>query len=68
VRLRRWFLPETPDVLALLRVQLKVTIIGLDAFATWAGGDAAAAEAVRDAEHAADAAKRELLEALGRRS
>jgi uncharacterized protein len=63
VRLRRWFLPETPDVLALLRVQLKVTIIGLDAFATWAGGDAAAAEAVRDAEHAADAAKRELLEA-----
>jgi uncharacterized protein len=55
-------------VLALLRVQLKVTIIGLDAFATWAGGDAAAAEAVRDAEHAADAAKRELLEALGRRS
>jgi uncharacterized protein len=60
----RWFLPETPDVLGLLRRQVAVTIEGLEAFAAWAGGDAEAAGAVRDAEHRADAAKRELLGAL----
>lgn len=61
---RRWFLPETPDVLGLLRAQLAVTIEGLDAFANWAGGDGSSADAVRDAEHRGDAAKRELLGAL----
>jgi uncharacterized protein len=60
----RWFLPETPDVLGLLRQQVAVTIEGLDAFAAWAAGDAAAGEAVRDAEHRGDVAKRELLSAL----
>jgi uncharacterized protein Yka (UPF0111/DUF47 family) len=64
VKASRWFLPETPDVQGLLRRQVAVTIEGLDAFAAWAGGDAAAAEAVRDAEHRADVAKRELLEAV----
>ena len=58
---RRWFLPETPDVLGLLRRQVAVTIDGLDAFESWAAGDVAAAEAVRDAEHRGDEAKRELL-------
>ena len=58
---RRWFLPETPDVLGLLRRQAAITIEGLDAFESWAAGDAAAAEAVRDAEHRGDEAKRELL-------
>ena len=50
MRLRRWFLPETPDVLGLLRRQVAVTIEGVDAFAAWAAGDASAAQAVRDAE------------------
>ena len=61
---RRWFLPETPDVLSLLRAQVAVTIEGLDAFVAWAGGEASAAVAVRDAEHRADVAKRSLLGAL----
>jgi len=61
---RRWFLPEIPDVLALLRAQVAVTIEGLDAFTRWADGDLAAAEVVRDAEHRGDRAKRELLNAL----
>jgi uncharacterized protein len=61
---KRWLLPETPDVLGLLRAQVAVTIEGLDAFAAWAGGDTAAAEIVRDAEHRGDTAKRELLGAL----
>jgi uncharacterized protein Yka (UPF0111/DUF47 family) len=60
----RWFLPETPDVLALLRAQVAVTIEGLDAFAAWADGDTSAAEVLRDAEHRGDAAKRALLGAL----
>jgi uncharacterized protein len=61
---RRWFLPETPDVLGLLRRQVAVTIEGVEAFAAWADGDASAAKAVRDAEHRGDEAKRELLRAL----
>ena len=60
----RWFLPETPDVLGLLRGQLAVTIEGLDAFGRWAGGEPAAADRVGEAERAGDAAKRELLGAL----
>jgi uncharacterized protein Yka (UPF0111/DUF47 family) len=62
--LRRWFLPETPDVLGLLRHQVTVTIEGVDALAAWAAGDAAAAEALRDSGQRADVAKRELLSAL----
>ena len=61
---RCWFLPQTPDVLGLLRAQVAVTIQGLDAFAAWAGGDTAAAAMVRDAEHRGDVAKRALLGAL----
>ena len=61
---RRWFLPDSPDVLALLRHQLAVTIEGMDAFAAWAAGDAAAAARVRALEHRADDAKRQLQEAL----
>ena len=63
-RRRRWFLPETPDVLGLLRGQVAVTLEGLDAFGAWAAGDPAAAQGVRDAERRGDAAKRELLTAL----
>lgn len=61
---RRWFLPESPDVLGLLRGQLAVTMEGFDALHAWAAGDPAAAERVREIEHAGDAAKRELLGAL----
>jgi uncharacterized protein len=61
---RHWFLPETPDIVGLLRSQVAVTIDGADAFVAWAGGDAAAAEALRDAERRGDSAKREVLNAL----
>ena len=64
VKRGRWFLPENPDVLGLLRNQLAVTIEALDALADWAGGDAIAAEAVRAAEARGDASKRELLDAI----
>ncbi len=61
---QRWFLPETPDLLGALRRQLAVTGEGLEEFASWAGGDASAADRLRDTEHRGDAAKRELLNAL----
>jgi uncharacterized protein len=64
VRPSRWFLPADPDVLRLLRDQLAVTVEGIDAFATWAAGDAGASTTVRAAEHRADDAKREVLSAL----
>ena len=61
-----WFLPDTPDVLALLRAQVAVTVPGVDAFAAWAaaGGDATLAASVRALEHEADAAKRTPRDAL----
>ena len=60
----RWFLPDAPDVLGLLRRQVAATIAGLEAFTAWAGGEAGAAERVREIEHDGDAIKRELLSEL----
>jgi uncharacterized protein len=60
----RWFLPEEPDITGLLRAQIAVTLEGLDAFATWARGDAAAGRLVREAEPRGDLRKRELVNAL----
>jgi len=64
VKRGRWFLPETPDVIGLLRDQLAVTIEALDALAAWAGGDLTSAEAVRAAETRGDVSKRKLLDAI----
>jgi uncharacterized protein Yka (UPF0111/DUF47 family) len=61
-----WFLPDTPDVLGMLRQQLEVTIRGMDALVAWANGDASAATRVRELEHEADGRKRELQLALVR--
>ena len=63
-RNRRWFLPDTPDAIGLLRRQMAVTIEALEGLKAWAEGDAAAAEIVREAEPRGDAAKRDLLNAL----
>jgi len=64
MKLPRWFLPHSPDVLALLRDQVAATMAGLGAFARWAGGDTEAAIEVRDSEHRADDIKRELRSTL----
>ena len=63
-RHKRWFLPETPDVVGMLCAQAATTIEGIDALAEWGNGDASAADRVRAAEHTADAEKRELWRAL----
>jgi uncharacterized protein len=64
MRRGRWFLPETPDLVGQLGAQASVTVEGLDALASWAGGDERAGERLRDIEHRGDAAKREVLGAL----
>ena len=62
----RWFLPETPDLIGMLRNQAEVTGQGLRAFASWAAGDAARADDVRQAEHQCDQLRRELADAVSR--
>jgi len=64
MRSRRWFLPEEPDVIGLLRAQTAVTLEALVAFAAWAHGDREAAQAVHDAEPRGDRRKRELVSEL----
>ena len=61
---RRWFLPETPDVLGMLGDQLDTTLQAMEAFARWAHGDGDAADEVRALEHRADDQKRVLWRAL----
>jgi uncharacterized protein Yka (UPF0111/DUF47 family) len=64
LKTRRWFLPETPDVLGMLCEQAAVTVEGIEALVEWARGDTAKAGVVRDCEHRADSSKRELRLAL----
>ncbi|MBK9180903.1 MAG: DUF47 family protein [Acidimicrobiales bacterium] len=58
--MKRWFLPHTPDVLALLRGQADITLTGLEAFVAWSEGHLENAQRLRDAEHRADEARRHL--------
>ena len=51
---KRWFLPETADLLGLLRLQGAITVEAMEALVAWSGGDPTAAVAVRDCEHRAD--------------
>ena len=60
----RWFLPQTPDVVGMLRRQADITARGMDAFADWAGGVAARADDVRAAEHECDEVRRNLVDAV----
>lgn len=62
--MKRWFLPDDPDLMGLLAEQVRVTAEGIDAFARWAGGAAGQDRVVRDAEHRADDARREVQRAL----
>ena len=61
-----WFLPETPDVLGMLRHQGAISADAMAALVDWAGGDATGAERLRGLEHDADEVKRELRIALRR--
>jgi len=62
--MRRWFLPESPDLLGLLGRQGDVTVEGIDALCAWAKGDRSEEATVRAQEHEADHAGREVLTAV----
>jgi uncharacterized protein Yka (UPF0111/DUF47 family) len=64
VKAKRWFLPDSPDLFGMLRTQAAITVEAMDALVAWSGGDPAAATTVRDCEHRADEAKRQLWMAL----
>jgi len=61
---RRWFLPETPDVLGLLRRQLAVTIEGADLLTEWSSGAAVASGDLRAVQARGEQSRRDLLSAL----
>ncbi len=61
---RRWFLPDSPDVLGMLDRQAAVTADGMTAFARWAAGEQDCGREVRDLEHVADDRKSELAGAV----
>jgi hypothetical protein len=58
---RRWFLPDTPDVLGLLRAQAELTIEGVDLLAEWASGSQVSESDFRVAEDRGAAARRNLV-------
>ncbi len=62
--MKRWFLPESPDLLGLLARQGQITIEAMDALSAWSRGDQAQGVAVRRLEHLADVASREVLTAV----
>ena len=62
--MRRWFLPDVPDVVGLLRDQAATTVAAIEALVAWADGDGAAGETVRALEHEADGHKRTLQRTL----
>jgi uncharacterized protein Yka (UPF0111/DUF47 family) len=62
--MRRWFLPESPDLLGLLGRQGDVTVAAMDALCAWSGGDRSAAAKVHALEHDGDRASREVLDAV----
>ena len=64
MKVQRWFLPDTPDVLSMLSRQLDVTREGVDALVAWTHGEAEQATAIRALEHRGDEHKRELEAAL----
>ncbi len=64
MKTQRWFLPESPDVIGMLKRQLAVTGEGVDALVQWAHGDASKADVVRELEHRGDEHKHELEVAL----
>ena len=61
---RHWFLPQTPDLLGMLRSQAKTTTKGLEELTAWGNGDDAAAQRLRALEHEADRQKGELRDEL----
>lgn len=61
---RRWFLPESPDVIGMLQQQAELTAQGMRTFAQWAAGAYEQGQEVRDLEHECDDVRRTLAQAV----
>jgi uncharacterized protein Yka (UPF0111/DUF47 family) len=64
--MRRWFLPESPDLLGLLVEQGDVTVNGMDALIAWSKGDPSQEAVIQAIEHRGDLASRAVLTAVKR--
>jgi uncharacterized protein Yka (UPF0111/DUF47 family) len=62
--MKRWFLPESPDVLGLLAQQGDVAVRGMDSLGAWSNGDASQAEVIPVIAHEGGQAAREVLLAV----
>jgi len=62
--MKRWFLPEQPDVLGALGEQIRITLEALEAFEEWSNGQLDRAQVVRDREHEADKVRRAVQATL----
>jgi hypothetical protein len=62
--MRRWFLPESPDLLGLLAHQGEVTIRGMDAFSAWSKGDRSQSATLQSVDHQGDLASRKVVLAV----
>ena len=61
---RHWLLPDDRDLLGMLHEQAEISVEGMGALLAWTSGDAGGAATLRECEHRADAAKRDLWRAL----
>jgi uncharacterized protein Yka (UPF0111/DUF47 family) len=64
--MRRWFLPESPDLLGLLARQGDVAVKGMDALCAWSKGDPSQAGIIPALHHEGDLAGRAVLTAVKR--
>ena len=64
--MRRWFLPESPDLLGLLARQGDVTVRGMEALCAWSRGDPSQVGVIQAIQHQGDLAGRAVLTAVKR--
>jgi len=62
--MKRWFLPETTDLLGFLRAQMEITVEGMQAMSEWAHGDESQSRTLRECEHRADELRRAVRDGL----
>src|SRR5271155_2667928 len=64
--MRRWFLPESPDLLGLLVEQGDITVTGMDTLCAWSKGDPSQSAVIRVIAHQGVLASRTVLTAVKR--
>jgi uncharacterized protein Yka (UPF0111/DUF47 family) len=62
--MRRWFLPNSPDLLGLLGRQGEATVRGMDSLVAWSNGDRSQVEKIRAANQEGRQAGKEVLAAV----